>query len=339
MSPETKYTVWLATRPQRGMLGDQELLPPLNRSHNTAKQTSYGAGKGTEWRDKRGSRFAQSGGSSLFVTKPVASFAIFASSLPWVMHLREILLWVSIYLAYIYSPTLLYSDHPGIALENARLVISFEQSLGIFWEPIWQGWAIDTARGLILFFNWAYIVTFWPIIALASVILYVSNRDRYGYYRNVRLFSVALALLVYVLFPLAPPRMVEDHFVDTIRIFGPSGYGGEAFGSYYNAYAAMPSLHFGWTVLFGVMFLRTPVWWIRAFGVVYPTLMLLSITITGNHYIVDAVGGALVIGASFLAAELCNHHRVFPSVLATRTRQHWRRLRMYSAARSRHQNR
>ena len=204
-----------------------------------------------------------------------------------------------------YSRALVYSDYQGTALENAWRVIGLEQAAGIFWEPAWQRWAVGSADAVVVFFNLAYIFTFLPIIALAAVTLYVADRSRYRYYRNVTLFSFVLALLAFMLFPLAPPRMIDEFFIDTIKVFGPSGYASREFANYYNAYASMPSLHFSWALMFGVMFLRTPMWWIRLLGVIYPAMTLFAITVTANHYIVDAVGGGLLIAASFLSVELC----------------------------------
>ena len=232
-------------------------------------------------------------------------------SMIWLPHLREIGMLAGGYFVYMYTRALVFSDFQATALSNARRVIDFEQSIGFFWEPVWQSWAIDSAKSLVIFFNWAYIVTFWPIILTAAVILYVTNRTRYAYYRNVVLVSFIIALLGFMLFPLAPPRMIAEHFVDTIKAFGPSGYASREFANYYNAYAAMPSLHFSWTVMFGIMFLRTNNTWIKIFGVFYPTMTLFAITITGNHYIMDAVGGGLLILASFMTIELGFRRRFF----------------------------
>ena len=69
---------------------------------------------------------------------------------------------------------------------------------------------------------------------------------------------------------------------------------------YYNAFAAMPSIHFGWTVLFGVMFFSTGILWLRVLGILYPTITFFAIVATGNHYILDAIGGAGVIAIAFL---------------------------------------
>ena len=240
----------------------------------------------------------------------------------WLPHLREVGLVVGAYFVYMCTRALVFSDFQGTALANARRVIDFEKDFGFFWEPVWQSWAIDSAKSLVIFFNWAYIVTFFPIVLTASVILYFTNRDRYKYYRNVFLLSFVIALVGFMLFPLAPPRMIAEHFVDTINIFGPSGYASREFANYYNAYAAMPSLHFSWTVMFGIMFLRSHNNLIKIFGVIYPTMTLFAITITGNHFIMDAVGGGLLILASFLAMELGFRRRFFvPALISTaRTR-------------------
>ena len=235
-------------------------------------------------------------------------------------HLREIAIVVGAYFAYMYSRALVFSDFQGTALANARRVIDFEKSAGLFWEPVWQSWAIESAKSLVVFFNWVYIVTFFPIVLTASVVLYFNNRDRYKYYRNVVLLSFLIALVGFMLYPLAPPRMIAEHFVDTINIFGPSGYASREFTNYYNAYAAMPSLHFGWTVMFGIIFLRASHKLVKAFGVVYPTMTLFAITITGNHFIMDAIGGGLLILASFLAMELGIRRRFLVPVILSKAR-------------------
>ena len=226
-------------------------------------------------------------------------------------HAGELGLVVGAYFAYMYTRKLAFADFETIALENAKRIISLEKSLGFFWEPEWQAWAIASAKTLVVFFNWAYIITFWPIVLTTAFILYVVNRSRYVYYRSVVMLSFAFALLGFMLFPLAPPRMLAGQFVDTIKDFGPVFYASREFANYYNPYAAMPSLHFSWTIMLGVLFLRTPSMWIKVLGVLYPALTLVAITVTANHYIMDAIGGALLIGISFAAMELVIRRRLF----------------------------
>ena len=226
-------------------------------------------------------------------------------------HAGEFALLVGAYFAYMYTRKLAFTDFETIALDNAKRIISLEKSLGFFWEPEWQAWTISSAKSLVVFFNWAYIITFWPIILTIAFILYVVNRRRYVYFRNVVLLSFVFALLGFMLFPLAPPRMLADHFVDTIKAFGPAFYASREFANFYNPYAAMPSLHFSWTIMLGVLFLRTPSIWMKVLGVLYPALTLVAITVTANHYIMDAIGGALLIGASFAVMEFVFRRRLF----------------------------
>ncbi|MCE2465722.1 MAG: phosphatase PAP2 family protein [Dehalococcoidia bacterium] len=215
-------------------------------------------------------------------------------------HLRELTLLVGAYFLYMFIRKYLIPNIELTAFENAARVVTIEGALGLLWELEWQSWAIKSAKAVVIILNWAYIVTFWPIIIATGVILYIFSHDRYIYYRNIILISFVLALILYAAFPLAPPRYLGDlGFIDTIQRFGPTWYGSREMQVYYNAFAAMPSLHFAWTVLFGVMFLRTKNPWIRPFGVIYPTVTFFAITITGNHYILDAIGGGAVIAASF----------------------------------------
>ena len=214
-------------------------------------------------------------------------------------HLREIAIVVGAYFAYMYTRAIVFADVEATALANARDIVSLEQSLGFFWEPSWQSWTIDRAQGVVIFFNWAYIVTFLPIVIVSAVIIYVRDRSTYFFYRNVILLTFLFALIAFALFPLAPPRMVAEHFVDTIDRFGPSFYSSREAASYYNSFAAMPSLHFTWTTIFGALFFQYRSPWIKAMGLIYPTMTLFAITITGNHYIADALGGMVVALVSF----------------------------------------
>ncbi len=236
------------------------------------------------------------------------------STLP---HVQELAVIAGAYWAYMYTRSLAFNDFGATALSNAGKVISLEKSAGFFWEPGWQAWAVSSAKELVVFFNWSYIITFWPIILTAGTALYVFDRPRYKYYRNIVLISFALALVGFAVFPLAPPRMIGEYFVDAIKVFGPAFYASREMANFYNPYAAMPSLHFSWTVMFGVMFVLTSNKWLRILGIVYPTMTFLAITITGNHYILDAVGGALLMLAAFAIMELGFRRRLFlPKIAA-----------------------
>ena len=220
--------------------------------------------------------------------------------------LWEVSIIIAAYFAYMLARRFLISDIEAVAFENARKLIDFERAIGIFQEAAWQAWMLEHLKAIVIMFNWAYIITFIPILLVTAAVLYAKDRTQYAYYRNVWLISFVLALVVFMVFPLAPPRFLPEHgFVDSIQRYGPTWYGGSdmAKALYYNVYAAMPSLHFGWTVLFGVLYFRMGPLSLKVVGVLYPTMTFLAITITGNHYIMDAVGGLAVAVASYASYE------------------------------------
>lgn len=215
--------------------------------------------------------------------------------------LKEASLLTFAYFLYMITRKLVFENVEAVATENALKLVSLENSLGFFWELHLQRWLLDGAHQVIVFFNWSYILTFFPIIIPTGIILYKINLKKYIYYRNIILLSLFIAVVVYALFPLAPPRMISGTgIVDTIQSFGPAQYNSREAQFYYNAFAAMPSIHFGWTVLFGVMFFSTGILWLRVLGILYPTITFFAIVATGNHYILDAIGGIGVIAIAFL---------------------------------------
>jgi hypothetical protein len=104
------------------------------------------------------------------------------------------------------------------------------------------------------------------------------------------------ALVLHVVFPLAPPRMMPG-FVDTMMRFGPSIYPRSALEGTANQIAAMPSLHFGWALLAALWFLRLTAGRLRTLVLVHPAVMLLAIIATANHWWIDAAAAALLTAA------------------------------------------
>jgi hypothetical protein len=237
-------------------------------------------------------------------------------------HLREFGIVGGAYLLYMLIRQIISADINGAAFIHAEHVMNLEKDLGFFWEPALQSWAIETSDTLVVFFNWAYILTFYPIIVTASIILYIKSKHRYRYYRNVVFLSFLFALVAFAIFPLAPPRMLTKEFVDTMAIFGPAIYSGAEGASFYNAFAAMPSLHFGWSVLFAMIFFRSGSRFLRIFAFIYPSMMLFTIVVTGNHYFLDAIAGGFVIVISFGTVNVIGaFHRgeLRPSLLISKT--------------------
>lgn len=121
-----------------------------------------------------------------------------------------------------------------------------------------------------------------------------------GYWTIV--LASAIALIVYARFPVAPPRLVPGlGSIDIMREFADYGWWGDAasaprdIGDATNQYAAMPSLHFGWSLWCGIQMwsFETTGW--RVAAVVYPTLQVLVLIATANHFLLDVLGGAACV--------------------------------------------
>lgn len=218
---------------------------------------------------------------------------------------REVVLIAGAYFAYMFVRNMIVDNVEVVGFENAASLISWEQSAGFFWEVSWQAWALDNGGAwLMRVFNYLYIVTYFPIIAVTAIYFYWKYRQRYFYYRALILLTFVASLIIFGLFPLAPPRLVEGFgFVDGIATYGPAWYASRETASYYNIYAAMPSLHFSWTFIFGFVFWNTGPWPLKVWGALYPTVTFFAIIITGNHYILDAIVGITMVAVVFVLFE------------------------------------
>ncbi|TDD97559.1 phosphatase PAP2 family protein [Jiangella asiatica] len=221
-----------------------------------------------------------------------------------VMAVREIAFLVAAALAYSLVRGVT-SDRVDAAFRNAEDVISFEKSLGIHVETELQGlildhgWAVDLANGF-------YIYGYWPVFVLTLIWLIVRRPVAYPFYRNALLASGALSLVIFALYPLAPPRFLPWHgFVDTVTLEATT-YREMNSPTFVNEYAAMPSLHFGWILLLGIALVALARHFVvRIIGAVMPVLMFAAIVLTGNHYVVDAlVGGAVVVAGLGIAVTI-----------------------------------
>ena len=212
----------------------------------------------------------------------------------------ELTLVAVVYLFYISVKQLLVEDIEVIAFQNAHRIIDLEISLHLFWELDIQLWLIEHFHWLVVFFNWTYSVAFFPILVPAAILLFLFRYQSYVHYRNIFLISFVITWILYLTFPTAPPRLMPEFgFTDTIEILGPALYNHRSVLDFYNQFSAMPSMHFGWTLLLGVFFVKTRNRLLRLFGVVYPGLSLGAIVVTANHYLLDAIAGGIIILVSF----------------------------------------
>ena len=225
------------------------------------------------------------------------------------------------------------------ARKNTLRLIHLEQGLHIFWEPAIQRfflhyptlmqWINRTYSfihipGTILFLIWLYYITI-----TSNVDTYANGPAIYQARRRTMAVCNLVAFTVFTIWPCMPPRLLSDPlyygamakearsygFVDTVH-----GATGESSvwttNKFCNQHAAMPSLHFGYSLLIGLTIAsmdrtRGQPWkrltlrekmsslTMKVLGFAYPTLILVCIVATANHFILDAVAGAIVFGIAW----------------------------------------
>jgi len=223
---------------------------------------------------------------------------------------RELALVAALMLVYKYGRHLMAAGHVQNAINNARGVMGFERSLGVFTEARLQD-LVDGNVTAIRFLNGYYLVAHALVTALAFVWLYARHADVYRRFRNVMVVMTVAGLAVHLGFPLAPPRMFPKlGFVDTQRIFGPTTYGpGSPYKGFANQFAAMPSLHFGWAlvVAWAVLLASSSRW--RSLVLLHPLLTLAAIVLTANHYWTDAFAALVLFAIALTFDHYWEKHR------------------------------
>ncbi|OSP42623.1 hypothetical protein B7767_14555 [Streptomyces sp. 13-12-16] len=148
-----------------------------------------------------------------------------------------------------------------------------------------------------------YYTSFHFAVPLAVLgLLYWRRPVDYRWARASLGFTTLLALVGFWLYPLAPPRLMPGlGIIDTVH--GVQDFTRPDYGTLThltNQYAAMPSLHFGWSLWCGlVIAVIAPKPWTKALGLLHPLLTACAIVTTGNHWILDAAGGAVVVVVGF----------------------------------------
>lgn len=150
-------------------------------------------------------------------------------------------------------------------------------------------------------------------IVTPSILVWLWRR-RPTHYRVARtwlLISTLIGLVGFTVVPTAPPRLLDaDGFIDTMSQYGSYGWWGtdasapRGMGHLTNQYAAMPSLHVGWSLWCGIIlwrYGRNRV--VRALGVIYPVVTAFVVMGTANHYLLDAAAGVAVMGLGYALAK------------------------------------
>ena len=232
---------------------------------------------------------------------------------------KEALLVGAFYLAYSWTRNRFGSNAlppggiPYHAFHNAERIIRVEQFLGLYHEEAIQQLFLPY-RVFIQFWNTWYGTAHFIVTLAVFALLFWKRPGVFPVWRNALAITTALAIVGFALFPLMPPRLLdrpcdewggeciestlrdEDGsfgFVDTLSVYGgPWSFDSKEMASISNQYAAMPSMHIGWS-----MWCAVAVWpllrrrWQRAAVFLYPLATLFCIIVTANHFWLDGVGG------------------------------------------------
>ena len=183
---------------------------------------------------------------------------------------------------------------------HAHRLVGLERSLHLFVEANVQR-AVQTLPGLTSLLGVAYLTL--HLASTAGVLLWLHRRrpEGFPFVRTALLLASGLALVGFLLYPTAPPRLAGIGIVDTVS-GGHVDLNRGLVSSLYNPYAAVPSMHVGYALIVAAALLHHGRHLlVRALGALYPPFVLLVIVATGNHFFLDAAAGALV---ACLAAAL-----------------------------------
>ncbi|MCW8379056.1 phosphatase PAP2 family protein [Streptomyces justiciae] len=216
---------------------------------------------------------------------------------------RELLLVAGLFLVYKFGRQLT-TGHTGEAFDNAQRVWDLERAVRLPGEGSVQNLLLhgDT---LVHIANTYYATIHFPATAAFLIWLYLRRPAHYVWARRVLAAVTAAALVVHLAFPLAPPRMLAAAgLVDTAKVYGPSVYGPPQTDHLSNQFAAMPSLHFGWALMVAIgLIVATRSRW-RWLWLLHPLLTLTVIVGTANHYWLDAIVAAAMLGIALAVIRL-----------------------------------
>lgn len=221
---------------------------------------------------------------------------------------RQFFILFGFYLAYAIARAASHG-RDAVALANGRTLMHAEKYLHIYIEP-WVQAKFSHWDPLLTFFNFFYLYCHLTIALWCIVWLYVRRNAIYTFFRNWFVLMNGIALVLYLLVPTAPPRLTfTSGIVDTLWLLSPVNLSAGGMSSQANPYAAVPSLHFGWALFVGLaVIMMAHRHWVRVVGGLFPVVTLLSIIVTGNHWLFDALAGGLVsIGSYLLVARVATN--------------------------------
>jgi hypothetical protein len=189
------------------------------------------------------------------------------------------------------------------AFENANRIEYIEQALGFAWEQSLQR-AFLALPNLVAALNLFYFIGHFLFTGIFFFWLYHRSRDGFRSFRDGFLAATAIAVVIHWLYPTAPPRLASAGLQDTLLLLSGIDIGSPDSSALSNPVAAVPSLHAAYALGVGIGMIRYARFLVlRVAGAIYPPLVVLTIVVTGNHFVLDAVAGMAVLGIGFWLAR------------------------------------
>lgn len=214
----------------------------------------------------------------------------------------ELLGGLALFVVYLLVDALNGPSRTALARSHATDVIQLERWAHLDVEGPLNSW-LSGRPGLMTVANYEYATTYIASAALLLVITYVWTPALYRQARNSFVVLNLLAFACFAVYPLMPPRMMPG-FVDTVASGRTIGSWGSPIVAGANQLAAMPSLHIAWALWVSVMLARmSRRRWLQVASGIHVALTLYVVLATANHYVVDAIGAAVVVVAAVALTE------------------------------------
>ena len=233
---------------------------------------------------------------------------------------RELAIVGVAYLAFALAKNLTDPSPVLKAVSNGWGVIRLESALALNHESFIQQTIARLSLGLLIALTYFYAVGMWLGLAGTAVVLFIKTRVAYVQLRRTFMLTMILGAVVFAVYPLAPPRFMPGlGMTDTVTLLGldPAAPNSNSAISY-NRFAAMPSLHYAWALLVMVAAFRFGGRQVIIAGFSFQLLMFVAIIATANHYILDALAGALLLVIAMYIARQWERYESNIAQLAAR---------------------
>jgi hypothetical protein len=212
----------------------------------------------------------------------------------------ELLFFVGAYLLYV-GARWVFAGDPSTARDHALWIVSLERSLHVEIEESVQH-ALDGPTVSWLLSN-VYMAAQLVVLPGSLLALYRWARPVYRRLRATVLATWMIAVPIHGLWPVAPPRLAGIGIADTVsdQLVSLSGHS----TIFYNAFAAVPSLHVGFAFAISIALASAVRWrWAKPLVLLWGPLVFLAVVATGNHFLFDGAVGLVVTAAGFAVGTL-----------------------------------